>query len=153
MVSPEFFEKLAIYWFLEGTGHLEKFRGHPGPKMGQKRGFSRSLGAFWAKRVLNADPLNPVWGPMCPLGPGYGRFLGGWGPFRQLGAGFVCQGPNPQKTVSAVTQRHRRVFRTFLAHWNRVCVAQLSNCDDVGWVHPSLSINSRSTGFPIGLGT
>ena len=25
-VSPEFFEKIAIYWFLEGSGHLEKFR-------------------------------------------------------------------------------------------------------------------------------
>ena len=25
-VSPEFFEKTVIYWFLEGSGHLEKFR-------------------------------------------------------------------------------------------------------------------------------
>ena len=25
-VSPEFFEKIAIYWSLEGSGHLEKFR-------------------------------------------------------------------------------------------------------------------------------
>ena len=23
---PSFFEKIAIYWFLEGSGHLEKFR-------------------------------------------------------------------------------------------------------------------------------
>ena len=25
-MSPKFFEKIAIYWFLEGSGHLEKFR-------------------------------------------------------------------------------------------------------------------------------
>ena len=25
-VSAEFFEKIAFYWFLEGSGHLEKFR-------------------------------------------------------------------------------------------------------------------------------
>ena len=24
--SPEFFEKISIYWFLEGSGHSEKFR-------------------------------------------------------------------------------------------------------------------------------
>ena len=68
----------------------------PGPQTGQKRrkgGFSRSWGPFWVKRpptkfdrMLNADPVNPVWGPMCPWGPSYGRFGGagghfvGWGP-------------------------------------------------------------------------
>ena len=26
MVLPKFFEKIAIYWFLEGSGHLKKFR-------------------------------------------------------------------------------------------------------------------------------
>ena len=25
-VSPEFFEKITIYWFLEGAGHPEKLR-------------------------------------------------------------------------------------------------------------------------------
>ena len=76
--------------------------------------------------MLNADPVNPVWGPMCPWGLGYGRFGGRWGPFRQLGTGSVYQEPDGRKTVSAVTRRHRGVFGNVLAHWNRVRVAQLS---------------------------
>ena len=38
--------------------------------------FSRSWRPFWVKhlptkfdRKLNADPVNPMWSPMCPLGP------------------------------------------------------------------------------------
>ena len=71
-----------------------------GPKI-PKSGFPRSSGPFWPKRpptkfdrMLNADPVNPLWGPMCPWGPGYGRFGGRWGPFRWLGTGFVGYGPN-----------------------------------------------------------
>ena len=34
-------------------------------------------------RMLNADPVNPVWGSMCLWAARYGRFFlgGGWGPF------------------------------------------------------------------------
>ena len=37
--------------------------------------------------MLNADPVNPVWGPMCPWGPSYGRLGGGGGHF--FGWGLV----------------------------------------------------------------
>ena len=69
---------LLDFW---GLGDFEKFRVLPGPELGQKRrsGFSRSWVPFWAQRpptkfdhMLNADPANPVWGPMCPWGPSYG---------------------------------------------------------------------------------
>ena len=63
--------------------------------------------------MLNADPVTPVWGPMCPWGPGYGRFGGGWGSFRWLGTGSVCQGSSEKIIVSAVTRRQRGGFRTF----------------------------------------
>ena len=41
-------------------------------------------------RMLNADPLNPVCGPMCLWGPRYGRFGGAWGRF--VGWGPVFSG-------------------------------------------------------------
>ena len=79
--------------------------------------------------MLNADPVNPVWGPMCPWGPGYGRLGGGWGPLRRLGTGFVGQGPSREKIVLAVPPA---IFGNDLAHRDRVRVAQLSYSDDVG---------------------
>ena len=51
--------------------------------------------------MLNVDPLNPVWGPRCPWGLGYGHFGGGSGPFFRLETGFFGHGPNRQKTVWA----------------------------------------------------
>ena len=79
---------------------VEKFRGRPGPKTGPKRqkddfpglGGRSGRNARRTKfdRMPNADPVNPVWGPICPWGPGYGRFGECWGPFRQLGTGSVC---------------------------------------------------------------
>ena len=68
--------------------------------------------------MLNADPVNPVWWPMCLWGPGYGRFGGRCGPFRRL--------ETDKKTVLAVTRRHWRGFGNVLAHRDRVCVPQLS---------------------------
>ena len=41
--------------------------------------------------------------------------------------------PPPPRAVLAVTWRHQGVFGIFLAHRNRVCVAQLSYFDNVGW--------------------
>ena len=76
--------------------------------------------------MLNVDPVDPGWGPMCPQSLGYCRFGGRWGPFRQLGSGSACYGPNRQKTVLAVTQCNRGFLGKALAHRNRVCVVQLS---------------------------
>ena len=80
---------VAICDLLDFWGSRDKFHRHPGPEMGQRRrksGFSRSWGPFWAKRpptkfdrMLNADPVNLVWGPMCPWGPRYGPFFFGGG--------------------------------------------------------------------------
>ena len=64
-------------------------------------------------RMLHADPVNPVWCPTCPWDPRYGRFWGSFGLFCWLGTGFVGYGPNQQKTVLAVTRRHRPVFGFF----------------------------------------
>ena len=43
-------------------------------------------------RMLNTDPVNPVWGPMRPWGPRYGPVVGGagghfigWGPVLSVG--------------------------------------------------------------------
>ena len=83
-------------------GGLEDLKKFCGPVWGPKRGKSVQkwiiplLGAILGsippdQSCLHAmDPVNPVWGPMCPWGPGYGRFGGRWGPFRQLGTGSVC---------------------------------------------------------------
>ena len=84
---------LLDFW---GSGGLREICGRPWPKTGQKRrrsGFPRSWRLFWGNRppvkfdrMLNGDPVNPVWGPMCPWGPRYGRFgeagghFVGWGP-------------------------------------------------------------------------
>ena len=161
LLRPQF----AIYWFLGDLGTERNFAAPFRPRKGAKTpksGFSRSWGPFWARCpptkvvcMLNADPVNPVWGPMCPWGLGYGRFWGRWGPFRQLGTGSVCYGPNRQKTVLAIARRHQGVFGNVLAHRNRVRGAQLSYSDDVGGFHPSFffSRKSRSTGFWRGLGT
>ena len=43
----------------------------------------------------------------------------------------------PEMAVLAVTRRHRGVFGIFLAHRNRVRIAQLSYIDDVGWCLPN----------------
>ena len=43
----------------------------------------------------------------------------------------------PEMAVLAVTRRHRGVFGIFLAHRNRVRIAQLSSIDDVGWCLPN----------------
>ena len=104
VVLPELFGKLAIYSFLGVWGTERNFAAPFGARNGPKTpksGCFRSSGPFWAKhpptkfdRMLNADPLNPVWGPTCPWGPRYGRFWGGSGPFRRLGTGFVGWGPN-----------------------------------------------------------
>ena len=37
MVSPEFADKIAIYWFSEGFGHLEKFWAPTDKKKMEKR--------------------------------------------------------------------------------------------------------------------
>ena len=44
-VSPEFFEKVTIYWFSEGFGHLEKFR-TPTPKIDPKKSKKKSKKCF-----------------------------------------------------------------------------------------------------------
>ena len=102
-----------------------------GPVRGPKRAINTKkwnspvLGPFWAKRpltkfdcMLNADPMNPVWGPTCPRDPRHSR-LGG-----RAGGHFVGWGP--VLSVWALPQHHLRVFGNFLAHWNRVRAAQLS---------------------------
>ena len=83
--------QFAIYRIFGALGDLEKFR-----ETGQKRrksGISRSWRPFWAKRpptsrMLNADPVNPVWGPMCPWDPRYCRFF-----LRGAAGHFVSRGP------------------------------------------------------------
>ena len=91
-----------------GLGDLKKFRGRPGPETGQKHpksGFSRSWGPFWAKRslikfdrMLNADPVNPVWGSIC-LGPEIWPvfFWGGLGAIASVGHRFCWLGTQPTK--------------------------------------------------------
>ena len=96
-----------------GSGDLEKFHGLPGPEPGQKHqksGFSWSWGPFWAKRpptkfdrILNADPVNPVRGPMCSWDPRYGRWGGGggrhfvdWGPVLSV-VDATKRNSNPKK--------------------------------------------------------
>ena len=136
LLRPQF----TIFWVLGVWGTFAAtFGARNGPKTPES-GFSRSWGPFWAKRqvtkydrMLNADPLNPVWAPMCPWGPRYECSGGAWGPFRRLGTGCVGSGPNRQNPVSAATRRHREV----LAHRNRARVAQLSYSDNVGWFYPS----------------
>ena len=75
-----------------------------GPKTPEKW-ISRSWGPFWAKRpptkfdrMLNEDPVNPVWGSMCPWGPQYGCFGEVGGHFVGWGPVFVGYGPNRKKT-------------------------------------------------------
>ena len=93
--------QFTIYWIFGGLGDLERFRGRPGPETGQKhrKGGSPVLGLTKLDRMLNADPVNPVWGPMRPWGPRYGRFGGGWEPFRRLGTGFP-EFPFPDLRIS-----------------------------------------------------
>ena len=43
--------------------------------------------------MLCADPVNPVWGPMLPWDPRYGRFGGAGGRFVGWGPVFVSFGP------------------------------------------------------------
>ena len=67
-----------------GSGGHRNFKAPFGARNRPKKpesGFSRSWGPFWARRpptkfvcMLSADPMNPVWGPMCPWGPSYRRF-------------------------------------------------------------------------------
>ena len=124
-----------------GSGGLKEISRPPGAQNGPKTPksvFSRSWGPFWAKRpppnfvcMLNADPVNPVWGPMCPRGPRYRRSGGGG-----LGGHFVGWGP-----VLFVRDP------TDVAHRNRVRVAQLSLCHNVGWFYLSFSRNWRFAGF------
>ena len=82
--------------------------------------------------MLNANPVKPVWGPMCLWDPGYGRFQGGWGRFVGWGPDLSVRDSTNEETGSAVTRRRRGVFRNLLAHQNRVRVAQISYGDDVG---------------------
>ena len=123
-----------------------------------KSGFSRSWDPLWAKRppnqfdrMPNADPMNPAWGPTCPWEPRYGRFAGGLGAVSSVGDRFRWLGTQPTKNRFA-TRHHRPVFGIFLAQRNRVCVAQLSCCDEVACFHTSFSRNSRFPGFRRGLG-
>ena len=101
-------------------GDLKKFcrpfGASNGPKT-PKSGFSQSWGPFWTKhpptkfdRMLNTDPLNPVWGPRCPWGLGYGRFFLGGG---LVGDRFCRLGTQLTKTVLAITRSHQRVFWFF----------------------------------------
>ena len=46
----------------------------------------------------------------------------------------------PKMAVLAVTGRHRGIFGIFLAHPNRVRIAQLSYVDDVGWCLPNFPV-------------
>ena len=41
--------------------------------------------------MLNAGPVNPVWGPMCPWGPRYGRFGRVGGHFVGWGLGLTVR--------------------------------------------------------------
>ena len=87
-----------------------------GPRTPKGR-FSWSWGPFWRKhpptkfdRMLNADPLNPVWGPTCPWGPGYDRFLGG----HFVGWRLVLSvRDSTDKKELAVNWRHQQVFGGF----------------------------------------
>ena len=81
MVQPPQFLICDLRFGTPG-GLREISRPHSGPKTPKSR-FSRSWGPFWARRaptkfvcMLNADPLNPVWGPLCPQGPRHGRSRG-----------------------------------------------------------------------------
>ena len=51
--------------------------------------------------MLNADPANPVWGPMCSWGPGYCRWGGAGGCFVGWGPVLSVRDPTDKKTVSA----------------------------------------------------
>ena len=95
------------------------FGAQTGPKT-PKRRFSRSWGALWAKRpltkfdrMLNADPVNPVWGPMCPWGPRYGRFFfggGGLGAISSVGDRFCGLGTQPTKRFGPEKNRTRMLI-------------------------------------------
>ena len=102
-------------------------------------------------RMLNADPVNPVWGRTCPWDPRYGRFGEGLGAVSSVGAQFCQLGTQPTKNCFG-RNLAPPVLGIFLAHQNRVPVSQLSCSDDVGWFHASFSRNSRFTGFWRGLG-
>ena len=47
--------------------------------------------------MLNTDPVNPVWGPICPWDPRYGRFGGDWGPFVGRGPVLSVRDPTDPK--------------------------------------------------------
>ena len=71
MVSPEFFEKIAIYWVLEGSGHLEKFQAptdkkHFDPKKSGKKVFIFCCGFKKCVFVKNRA-IFFVFRPWCPL--------------------------------------------------------------------------------------
>ena len=72
-------------------GDFAAARGQKRAKNAGKMDFS-VLGLFWVKRpptkldrMLNADLVNPVWGPMCPWGPNYAVLLGGLGAISSVG--------------------------------------------------------------------
>ena len=130
-----------------------------GPKT-PKSGFFQFWGPFWAKRpptkfdrMVNAAPVSPVWGPMCPWGPANGRFFWGLGAILSVGDRFCRLGTQPTKIRFGRNSAPPGSFGNVLAHRNRICVAQLSYSDNAGGFHPSFPGDSRFTGFWRGLGT
>ena len=104
--------QFALYWSFGCPRGLfmGKFHGRPGPETGQKgrkSGFSRSWGPFLGQhpptkfdRMPNAEPANPVWGPMCPWGPRYAPppfFWGGEGHFVGWGPVLSVRDPTPKE--------------------------------------------------------
>ena len=82
-------------------------------------------------------------------------FGGGLGAVSSVGYRFCRLGTEPTKNHFGRTSAPPASFGKFgifLAHRNRVCVAQISCSDDVGWFHPSFSRYSLFTGFCRGLG-
>ena len=89
----------------EGSGSVQ-FCGRPGPKWAKNtQKWIFPWGPICAKppltkfdRMLNVDPVNPVWGSMCPWGPGCGGF-GGLGAILSAGDRFSRLGTQLTKKL------------------------------------------------------
>ena len=62
----DFFEKITIYWFLEGFGHLEKFRAPTDKKNSDPKKSKNMLKIYFFVAVSEMERFF-VFGPWCTL--------------------------------------------------------------------------------------
>ena len=136
---------------------MEKFRGPiRGPKRARnaKKSIFPVLGAVLGEMPADqiclhakCGPTEPCLGSQVSLGSEIRVLLGGLGAILSVGDRFCLLGTQPTKNRCSRNSAPPGVFGIFLARLNRSCGARLSYYENVGWVCPSFSRNSRFTGF------